>query len=726
VTGKAKARDLAAVPVEKLTPKEADRELARLADELAHHDRLYYQEAAPIVSDAEYDALRRRCDLIEARFPDRIRPDSPRYRVGAPPAAGFAKVRHARPMLSLQNAFDEGDVQEFLARIRRFLRLDPEATVEIVAEPKIDGLSIAARYENGHFVLGATRGDGLEGEDITRNLRTVRDLPLSLPADSVPAVLEVRGEVYMRKKAFDALNRAQEAAGKPLFANPRNAAAGSLRQLDSSITAERRLHFFAYAWGELSAPVAATHWDFLERLKSWNFHVNPLARLCRTAEALFDLYRTVSERRASLDYDIDGVVYKVNRLDWQDRLGMVSRAPRWAIAHKFPAERAQTVIEAIDLQVGRTGALTPVAHLRPVTVGGVVVSRATLHNEDEIARKDIRVGDSVVVQRAGDVIPQVVQVLKDKRPPRTKPYRFPETCPVCGSHAVREDGEAARRCTGGLVCPAQAVERLKHFVSRDAFDIEGMGGKHIETFWRDGYLNSPADIFRLADHEAALKAREGWGEQSVANLLGAIKARRAISLDRFVYALGIREIGRATARLLAKEYGRFEALREAMVAAGVPESDAYRDLVNIDGIGPSAAEHLVNFFAEQHNTEVLEGLIQSVTVEAYEGPSGATPLAGKTVVFTGGLDTMTRNEAKARAEALGAKVAGSVSSKTDFVIVGADAGSKAAKARALGLRVLTEPEWLEMIGWILMIFGGSSALALLLAALLFGVRDDDE
>ncbi len=686
------------IPVEELSREAAEREIARLCAEIARHDRLYYQEAAPEISDAEYDALRRRLDRLEARFPDLIRPDSPRYRVGAPPAAGFAKVRHTRPMLSLQNAFEEADVREFVARVRRFLGLGEDVVIEMVAEPKIDGLSVTTRYESGRFVLGATRGDGIEGEDITRNLRTVRDLPLALPRDSVPEVIEVRGEVYMRKDDFKELNKAQEAAGRPLFANPRNAAAGSLRQLDPAITAERRLHFFAYAWGEVSAPVADTHWAFLERFKDWGFQVNPLARLCRSTEELLDIYRDIETKRADLDYDIDGVVYKVNRLDWQDRLGMVSRAPRWAIAHKFPAEQAQTVIEEIDVQVGRTGALTPVAHLRPVTVGGVVVSRATLHNEDEIARKDIRVGDTVVVQRAGDVIPQVVRVVLERRPKDSRPFEFPDHCPVCGSLAVREQDKAVRRCTGGLICPAQAVERLKHFVSRDAFDIEGLGGKHIAAFWEDGLIRSPADIFRLHARREEIERREGWGPQSVANLLAAIDARRRIPLDRFIYALGIRQVGQATARLLAREYGDLDALLAAMEKAQDRDSEAYRDLVNIDGIGPLVADDILGFFAEPHNIEVLRQLREEVTVEPFKAPTGESPLAGRTVVFTGTLSAMTRSEAKARAEALGARVAGSVSRKTDFVVVGADAGSKARKARELGVRTLSEEEWLELAG----------------------------
>jgi DNA ligase (NAD+) len=685
-------------PVEALTMEQAAEELARLAAEIAHHDRLYYQEDAPEVSDAEYDALRQRNDAIEARFPELVRADSPSRRVGAAPAAGFGKVVHRVPMLSLGNAFEESDVHDFLARVRRFLGLPDDEQIEAVAEPKIDGLSANLRYEGGALVEGATRGDGTTGENITANVRTIADLPNTLSGGDAPDVLEVRGEVYMRRDDFFAMNERQEAAGKAVFANPRNAAAGSVRQLDPAITRSRPLHFFAYSWGEVSERIADTHWHFLERLRHWGFQVNPLAELCDDEEALLAVYRRIAETRAELPYDIDGVVYKVNRLDWQSRLGMVSRAPRWAVAHKFPAEQAQTVLERITVQVGRTGALTPVANLKPITVGGVVVSRATLHNEDEIARKDIREGDTVIIQRAGDVIPQVVSVVLDKRPKGSKPYAFPDHCPVCGSLAKREAGEAVRRCTGGLICAAQAVERLRHFVSRDAFDIEGLGHKTIEAFWQDGLIRGPADIFHLADRRDEVLGREGWGEQSVHNLIAAIDQRRRISLDRFIYALGIRQVGQQTARLLARQYGTLAAWRRAMAAATDPESDAYRELVGIDGIGPSVAADVAAFFAEPHNREVLDALDAEVAVESVAAPAGDSPVAGKTMVFTGTLESMTRSEAKARAEALGAKVAGSVSKKTDFVVVGADAGSKARKAAELGITVLNEEEWVELAG----------------------------
>ncbi len=687
------------VTVDELTPKQAEQELARLAREIARHDQLYYQKDAPEISDAEYDTLRQRNDAIEARFPELRRPDSPSLRVGAAPATGFAKVTHARPMLSLDNAFAEEDAREFVARIRRFLGLAEDAAVELVAEPKIDGLSASLRYEDGVFAQGATRGDGTVGEDVTANLRTIADLPKRLHGKHVPTVLEVRGEVYMRRGDFQKLNAERVAAGEPVFANPRNFAAGTVRQIDPKVTASRPLRFFAYAWGEVSEPVADTHWDFLQHLKDWSFAVNPLAKRCKDIDAALAFHAEIAAQRAELPYDIDGVVYKVNRFDWQQRLGMVSRAPRWALAHKFPAERAQTILRAIKIQVGRTGALTPVAELEPITVGGVVVSRATLHNEDEIARKDIREGDTVIIQRAGDVIPQVVAVVPEKRPRGSKPFVFPDRCPVCNSHAVREEGMAVRRCTGGLICAAQAVERLKHFVSRNAFDIDGLGDKRIEELWQEGWLKTPADIFRLRNREAELEEREGWGKQSVAKLTKAIEARRAIALERFIHALGIPQVGEATARLLAKNYGSLAAWRGAMAAAQDPEGAAYHELDNIEGIGPSVAADIIAFFGEAHNLEVLDDLAREVSVQDFvQSKTSGSPIAGKTVVFTGELTAMTRSEAKARAEALGAKVASSVSKKTDYVILGADAGSKAAKAKDLGVTMLTEDEWLKLIG----------------------------
>ena len=683
-----------------LTEMEAAAELERLAAEIAAHDKAYHGDDAPVISDAEYDALRRLNDAIEARFPELVREDSPSRRVGAAPAGGFAKVTHARPMLSLGNVFSEEELRDFVDGLRRFLkelRDDPAIAIEFVAEPKIDGLSVSLRYENGEFVTGATRGDGAVGEDVTENLRTLDEIPKTI--EGAPGVLEVRGEVYMTRPDFLEMNERQEAAGEKVFANPRNAAAGSLRQLDSAITAARPLKLFAYAWGELSEPVGGTQWDFLAALEKWGFPVNPLAKVCGSVEEILENYQELSEARAGLDYDIDGIVYKVNRLDWQERLGMVSRAPRWAAAHKFPAEKAETLLNGIVIQVGRTGTLTPVAELEPVTVGGVVVSRATLHNEDEIGRKDIRVGDTVVIQRAGDVIPQVVEVVTAKRPGNSKAFEFPDVCPECGSHAVRPEGEAARRCTGGLICPAQALERMKHFVSRNAFDIEGLGAKHIEAFMADHILRTPADIFRLGGHRDGIAGREGWGDRSADNLIAAIDDRRAVDLDRLIYALGIPQVGSATARLLAKQYGALDEWRNAMGAAENRASEAYAELIDIDGIGPSVAEDILAFFGEAHNRAVLDDLGELLDVQDFEAPdTGGSPIAGKTVVFTGTLETVTRSEAKVRAESLGAKVAGSVSNKTDYVVAGPGAGSKAKKAAELGIATLTEDEWLKLIG----------------------------
>ncbi len=685
-------------PAGDLTPIEAAAELERLAREISEHDRHYHVEDAPVISDAEYDALSRRNSAIEARFPDLVHPDSPSQRVGAPPAAGFAKVSHSRPMLSLENAFGEDDIHAFFDRVRRFLNLGADEAIEAVGEPKIDGLSVAIRYEKGNFILGATRGDGTVGEDITHNLRNVKDVPKVLTGQC-PDILEIRGEVYMRKDEFAVLNQTRAKAGEAAFANPRNAAAGSLRQLDPSITATRPLHFFAYALGETSGPVGRTHWESLNRLKSWGLAVNTRVRVCRGANEAIELYNEINESRRDLAYEIDGVVFKVNRVDWQDRLGTVSRAPRWAVAYKFEAERAETALRKITIQVGRTGTLTPVAELQPVTVGGVVVSRATLHNEDEIARKDIREGDRVLIQRAGDVIPQVISVIKGKAGKRAKPFVFPKHCPVCKSRAVRDEGEAARRCTGGLVCPAQAVERLRHFVSRGAFDIEGLGGKHIMAMWEDGLIARPGDIFRLREKSQKVLEREGWGERSAENLFAAIEDRRQISLERFIYALGIRQVGQSTARLLAKHYVSLDDWRRNMTKAQEHDSEAFQNLVAIDGIGPSVAADILGFFAEKHNRRVLRDLAAQVTAKDFAGAEQVdSPIAGKTIVFTGGLASMTRSEAKARAENLGAKVTGSVSAQTDYVVIGADAGSKADKAKALGVEVLSEDDWTRLIG----------------------------
>jgi len=700
------AKPLRDIPVEDLDEGQAKAELAALAKEIVGHDAAYYQDDAPRISDADYDALRARNTAIEARFPDLKRADSPSEKVGAAPASAFAKVRHAVPMLSLANAFDDDDVRGFVDSVRNYikeLKDDPGIALPLIAEPKIDGLSCSIRYEGGRLVQAATRGDGLEGEDVTANIRTIDDVPDTLAGDA-PAVLEVRGEVYMNRADFFELNRQREADGQPLYVNPRNTAAGSLRQLDPAITARRKLRFFAYAWGEVSGRPADTISGFRERLRGWGFKTNEPARLVEDVEDLLAHYRHIAGERPDLPFDIDGVVYKVDRVDWQERLGAVSRHPRWAIAHKFPAEQAQTRLNRITIQVGRTGALTPVANLEPITVGGVVVARATLHNEDEIARKDIREGDTVVIQRAGDVIPQVVSVVLDRRPADSQPYVFPETCPECGSLAIREEGEAVRRCTGGLICRAQARERLRHFVSRDAFDIEGLGEKQIAFFFDEEMIADPADIFTLADRDAEnrltpLKNRKGWGEQSVRRLFDAIEARRSIGLDRFVFALGIRQVGQATARLLARTYGSFAALRAAMDAAQDRASEAYENLLAIDQIGPSVADDLLGFFAEGHNQAVLDKLLAQVTVEDFAtAATRESPVTGKTVVFTGTLERMTRSEAKARAESLGAKVTGSVSKSTDYVVVGADAGSKATKARELGVATLSEDDWLALIG----------------------------
>ncbi len=688
-------------PVDKLTEEQAAAELARLAKLIAENDKLYYQEDAPKISDADYDALRRRNNEIEARFPELIRKDSPSRRVGATPTGRFKKVRHAVPMLSLDNAFSDADVTEFVDRVVRFLKLDEPPA--FTAEPKIDGLSLSLRYEGGTLITGATRGDGAEGEDVTANVKTLPDIPETLKGRNIPEVVEIRGEVYMTHADFLALNKRQADAGEQVYANPRNSAAGSLRQKDPAITASRKLKFFAYSWGEMSVMPEQTQAGMVEWIGERGFVINPLFKLCNSPDEMLAFYREIEANRARLGYDIDGVVYKLNRLDWQQRLGFVSRSPRWAIAHKFPAEKATTVVRDIDIQVGRTGALTPVAKLEPVTVGGVVVQNATLHNEDEIARKDVRIGDTVTIQRAGDVIPQVLDVVMEKRPKNAKPYRFPETCPVCGSHAVREDGEAVRRCTGGLICPAQQVERLRHFVSRNAFDIEGLGEKQVQAFYSDGLVKEPADIFTLAarDKLAAKKLaeREGYGETSVRNLFAAIEERRRVPLNKLIYALGIRHIGETNARLIARHYHDIDAFLEGMKAAGEGrDSEAYRELNNIGGIGEVVADAVVEFFKEKKNREALDRLLEQIVVEPMERVKSNSAIAGKTVVFTGSLEKMTRNEAKAQAERLGAKVAGSVSKKTDYVVAGPGAGSKLAEAQKLGVAVLTEDEWLAMAG----------------------------
>lgn len=709
-------------PVEQLTELEAAAELAALAEEIARHDALYHGQDAPEISDADYDALKRRNDAIEARFPHLVRADSPSKRVGAAPLATFAQVRHAVPMLSLSNVFDDAEAADFVGSVYRFLGVLPDNSIAFTAEPKIDGLSMSIRYERGRMVVAATRGDGATGENVTANIRTIAEIPQSLPADA-PDVLEVRGEVYMAKSDFLDLNARMAAEGKQTYVNPRNTASGSLRQLDPKVTAERRLKFFAYALGEASARIADTQAGIVQRLHEWGFPVNPLMKRVVSVEELLAHYHAIGDERASLDYDIDGVVYKVDRLDLQERLGFRSRSPRWATAHKFPAEQAITRLTGIDIQVGRTGALTPVARLEPITVGGVVVTNATLHNEDYIRGignsgepiregRDIRIGDWVIVQRAGDVIPQIVDVVLDKRPAEAAPYLFPTKCPVCGSHAVREVNEktgrqdSVMRCTGGFTCAAQAVEHLKHFVSRNAFDIEGLGTKQIDFFFASEdpslWIKTAPDIFTLQDRQAAsltkLENIDGFGKVSVKKLYDAIEARRDIALHRLIFALGIRHVGETTAKLLARSYGTYEAFEAAMRAAAEPGGEAWAELNCIDGIGEVVARSIVEFYREPRNLEVIARLLEKVRPQEAEKPATeGSPVAGKTVVFTGSLERMTRDEAKARAEALGAKVAGSVSKKTDILVAGPGAGSKLEKARELGIATMDEDEWLALI-----------------------------
>jgi DNA ligase (NAD+) len=699
-------------PVDDLTDAEAAAELERLSGEIAEQDRRYYQDDAPSISDADYDALRQRNAAIEARFPDLVREDSPSKRVGAKPSGRFKKVRHSIPMLSLGNAFDDEDVADFVARIRRFLRLGEKHELVLTAEPKIDGLSASLRYEGGAFVQGATRGDGTEGEDVTANLRTIGDIPKRLPKGA-PDLVEVRGEVYMTHADFAALNAREAERGGRTFVNPRNTAAGALRQLDPAITAERPLHFFAWGWGEMSAMPADTQFGMIEAMAAWGFPVNTRIERCRTVEELTAFHRDIEEKRAALGYDIDGVVYKVDDLKLQERLGFVSREPRWAIAHKFAAEQATTVLEKIEIYVGRTGALTPVAKLKPVTVGGVVVQNASLHNEDYIKGigndgepirdgKDIREGDTVVVQRAGDVIPQVVDVNIAQRPKNAKPYVFPTRCPICDSEAVREVNpstgreDSVRRCTGTLICPAQAVERLRYFVSRDTFDIEGLGAKQVEAFYNDCLIKHPSDIFKLKPE--MLEDREGYKETSINNLMRAIEARRSIELNRFIHALGIRHIGETNARLLARHFGSFDALRKTATAAAHGDEEAFAEIDDIEGIGPVVAKAIVQWFHETHNQEELDRLLKEVTPEPMESVASDSPVAGKTIVFTGLLERMTREEAKAMAERLGARTAGSVSAKTDLVVAGPGAGSKLKKATELGIEVIDEDAWFKRVG----------------------------
>ncbi len=703
-------------PVELLTAKQAAAEHARLTQEISEHDKRYYQQDAPTISDGEYDELRRRYNAIEQRFPDLRTLESLSVKVGAAPARGFKKIRHAVPMLSLDNAFSEKDVVDFVGRIRRFLKLGDDEKLVFSAEPKIDGLSMSLRYEDGELVTAATRGDGAEGEDVTANIRTLEDVPKKLKGRNVPKIAEVRGEVYMTKQAFLALNERQKAAGGQIFANPRNSAAGSLRQKDPAVTATRPLGFFAYSWGQMSEMPEDTQSAMIKWFEACGFKTNPLTKLCRSTEELIAFHRKIEEQRSHLDYDIDGVVYKLDRIDWQERLGFVSRTPRWAIAHKFPAERATTVLRDIEIQVGRTGSLTPVGKLEPVGVGGVIVQNVTLHNEDYIKGiggkgeplregRDIRIGDTVIVQRAGDVIPQVVDVVIDKRPKDAKPYHFPKKCP-CHLHTdiVREEtatGEegARARCTGEFACPYQKIQHLMLFVSRRAFDIEGLGEKQVELFFDKEWVKEPADIFTLErKHKAELLEEEGYGETSVRNLFNAIQERREISLDRFIYALGIRHVGETTALALARGYGSWKAFHDSCLAIAKGDEEAASEMDALDQIGDTVIEAVKAYFGESHNRGIVERLTKEVKILDAERPKKDTAIAGKTVVFTGSLEKMTREEAKAQAERLGAKAAGSVSKKTDYVVAGPGAGSKLVEAEKLGVKVLSEDEWLKLIG----------------------------
>jgi len=712
------AKVVAALSVEEMTERQARAEHKRLAEEIAHHDKLYHEKDDPEISDADYDRLRQRLKAIEARFPQLVDMFSPTQKVAPTPTTAFAKVKHLRPMLSLDNAFTEEELQGFLDRVRRALQRETniaeDAEIALACEPKIDGLSISLRYEDGELVAGATRGDGATGEDVTTNLRTVEDIPHALKGGG-PKLIEVRGEIYMERKAFQEMNKRQEAAEEKTFANPRNAAAGSLRQLDPDITASRPLRFFAYAWGVAEPRTWKTHSDYLKLLKDWGFRVNPLSKLCRTPQQVLDYYRKMGADRPSLPYDIDGVVYKVDRIDWQERLGFVSRAPRWAIAHKFPAEQARTRLNDIVIQVGRTGALTPVADLEPVNVGGVMVARATLHNADEIERLDVRVGDMVTIQRAGDVIPQVLAFVPEERPRNAKKFHFPTHCPCPLKTKVQsEEGGVVRRCSGGLECPFQQVERLRHFVSRNCFDIEGLGGTHIENFFNDGLLKVPGDIFRLPRKTAEIMKREGWGDLSVRNLVSAIEARRTIPLDRLINAIGIPLIGEATAKILAQEYGdagtwldeMLKAAKERKKQPDVVKKEkaaaevgpSYGRLCNIEQIGVTTADAMCAFFSEGHTVDIIRDLLKELTVQPVERRVVAADalLKDKIVVFTGELNSMTRDAAKARAEELGAKVTDSVSKKTSLVVVGENAGSKARKAAELGVQTLTEEEWVKL------------------------------
>jgi len=679
-----------------LSEAEAANELMRLARQIRHHNRRYHAEDSPEISDAEYDALVRRNAELEARYPHLIRPDSPSKQIGHEVAASpLAKVTHEVRMMSLDNVFTDEDAAEFVARVRRFLNLPEDAPVAMTAEDKIDGLSCSLRYEHGHLRRAATRGDGQVGEDVTANVAHIADIPQQLRGEDIPEVFEIRGEVYMARADFLALNQRQEAANDKIFANPRNAAAGSLRQKDDRVTASRPLRFLAHGWGAASAVPAATQFEMMAKIAHWGVPVSPRLELCETVDAMLAHYRRIEHARADLPYDIDGVVYKVDRLDWQERLGFVAKAPRWGMAHKFPAERAETALEAIQIQVGRTGKLTPVGRLKPVTVGGVVVQNVTLHNRDEIARLGARPGDRVVIQRAGDVIPQIVENLTRDEP--RDPYHFPDHCPECGSEAVAEEGEVDVRCTGGLVCPAQRTERLRHFVSRAALDIEGLGEKTIAEFFQLGWLESPADIFRLRKRRSEIVGREGWQDKSVDNLLTAIEAKRAPDAARLLFGLGIRHVGAVTARDLLKRFHTLPALRETAMRAHAGDAEALAELTSIDGIGPAVVEALGDFFHEPHNIDVWDDLLGQVTPPAYRVETRDSEVAGKTVVFTGKLETMSREEAKAQAEALGAKAAGSVSAKTDLVVAGPGAGTKLKQAEKLNVPVIDEAAWAEIV-----------------------------
>jgi DNA ligase (NAD+) len=704
--GKSMAKDATKIPVADLTEKQAKAEHARLHAEISAHDKRYYADDAPTVTDAEYDGLRERYGEIEQRFPDLRTVDSLTLKVGVAPTGRFPKIRHAVPMLSLDNAFSEEDVTKFVERIRRFLKLDAEEPLAITAEPKIDGLSMSLRYENGELTKAATRGDGAEGEDVTANIKTLKDVPHKLKGKAIPAIAEVRGEVYMTKADFLALNERQKAVGAELYVNPRNTAAGSLRQKDPGITAARPLRFFAYAWGQMSEMPADTQSGMVKWLERCGFYSSPIFKLCHSAEELLAFHHDIGLKRGALDYDIDGVVYKVDRLDWQERLGFVSRSPRWAVAHKFPAEQATTVLKDIEIQVGRTGALTPVAKLEPVGVGGVIVQNATLHNADEIARLDVRIGDTVTIQRAGDVIPQVLGVVLEKRPKGAREYVFPKTCPCpLKTPVVREINSAGEegvrfRCSGEFACPHQKTEHLRHFVSRRAFDIEGLGEKQIAYFFEEGWLKEPADIFTLEKRNDKLKLEEieGYGETSVRNLFAAIRERREISLERFIYALGIRHVGETTARALARGYGTWQAFHDAALAVAKGDEEVRAEMDALDQIGDTVIDALAGYFKEKHNLGIVERLTKEVKILEAERPASNTVVAGKTVVFTGSLEKMTRDEAKAMAERLGAKTSGSVSKKTDYVVAGPGAGSKLDKAREAGVTVLTEDEWFELVG----------------------------